>query len=442
MRVALVNHRDWPEGGMEKVALSQLDALAHRGHTVALFAQHHAKNRQTPYQKYFPKNVDRQNYALTWRNLHRLPREVLNTFDNPEAGGMFGAFLDDFKPDIVHVHGLLRAFSPSFYHEASRRGIPLLQTHHYVKLVCPTSTLLKGNQTYCTGMPCIQGNSLPCLLHRCERRSWARSLVAALEFRVNRQRYLEQPDLHLAPSNYLYQLLLTTGVAPDKLKLHPNFVDTDQFFPRQTAQADQGHFLYFGRLSHEKGIPTLLDAFAPLKSLCLYIAGDGPLAAYCQERIAREDLTHIRCLGRLDEAALLPWIQSARATILPSVWGEIFGLSIIESFACGSPVIGSDVGAIPELVHHGINGLLVEAGNPSALQEAIVQMSLLPKADSEAMGQAGLTFALKHFTLDQHIETLLTMYDTLLGAPHPQAVAQRHAVAALVDSLPLYRGTI
>lgn len=418
MRAALVNHRDWLEGGMDKVALTHLKMLQAMGHEAVLFAQYHPKyNINSRFRQYFPHNAERLNYRFSWNRLHHLPQDIGRTLYNPVAGKRFGAFLDDFKPDVVHVHGLLRSFSPAIYDEAKRRGIPLVQTHHYAKLICPTGKLLIRDREYCRDMHCIGGNVLPCIINRCQHGALSWSLMSALELGLNRKRYVRQPDIHLAPSRYLKTLLAKAGVPQNRLHIHPNFVDTRIFQPDRTPNRPKEplYFLYFGRLAGEKGIETLLDAFAPLYEAPLYLIGNGPLSQYCQERIAQENLTHIRYLGPMDERQLVPWIQQARATLIPSLWGEIFGLTILESLACACPVIGSQVGAIPELIRHGENGFLVPPGDAEALRNAVVNMALMSPDTICAMGEAGLAMVQAGFTLEQHMETLLSFYQQETG---------------------------
>lgn len=427
MRIAIVNAQDWIQGGMDKVALVHYEALRQAGHQVAFFARQDPRNLETPYRKYYPLETDRQHYRLDWRRLHRLPTDAMKCLYNNEAAHRMDAFLEDFQPDLVHVHGLTRSLSASLYDPIKTRGIPLIQTHHYVKLVCPNGRLLKGDVQYCHEMPCLHGNPLSCIRHRCQQRSVARSLLSALEFRVNRTRYLEKPDHHLAPSHYLKELLARAGVAPERLSLHPNFVDTSIFTAPDSAHTMETYFLYFGRLSPEKGIETMIEAFAHLPRLCgrpwrLYLAGEGPLKAQCQERIAQEGWDHIVCLGHQDERQLVQLIQGARATLLPATWGEIFGLSILESFACGRPVIGSRVGAIPELIEDGENGYLVEPGDVASLQDALVRMANQPQSEVIAMGQAGLKKVLSRFTLEHHIGQLLDFYATTLNRPQPRKI--------------------
>ncbi len=412
MRVAIVNHRDWIEGGMDKVALTHQRMLREHGHEAVIFSQFHQNNQPSPYRHLFPRNTERLQYRIPWSKLSQLPTDLRHTFYNPEAGHQFGTFLDRFMPDVIHVHGLPRAFSPSFYDEAHRRRIRLIQTHHYVKLICPTGKLLRGDRAYCTEMPCLTGSTGSCIIHRCQDASLPKSIISAFELQINRQRYIEQPDLHLAPSHYLKDLLSRAGVSAGKLRHHPNFVDTDRFFPAFQHHPEHGaYFLYAGRLVNEKGIATLLDAFGSIRDIPLFLAGDGPMASYCAERIVREELHHVRLLGQLDEETLVPWIQQARATLIPSLWGEIFGLSIIESFACATPVIGSRIGAIPELVNTGLNGFLVEPGDAEDLRDAVLRMANMPQQEAENMGLAGLALVHRGYRLEDHIQQLLSIYE-------------------------------
>lgn len=436
MRIALVNHRDWIEGGMDKVVLVHQEELRQRGHTVEVFAQHHPKNQPSPYRGFFPRNADRESYRPGLKSLHRIPLDLARTFYNPEAGRDFGRFLEAFRPDVVHVHGLMRAFSPAIYDSAIQRRIPVVQTHHYVKLACPTGKLLKQNRHYCSDMPCLSGSTLPCVQHRCLDGSLLKSGIAAMELARNRDRYRHQPDCHLAPSRYLQHLLAGAGVPPKKLVYHPNAVDTRCFRPRPLGQTREPYFLYFGRLAPEKGVMTLLDAIAPLRHIPLVLVGTGPLEAECRKRIETEQLHHVRLVGNLSQAELIPWIQSARATILPSLWGEIFGLTLIESMACATPVIGSRVGAIAEIISHGQDGFLVEPGNVSDLQNALIDLSEASSTVIERMGYAGLEKVNAQYSLETHMEQLLDIYDRLCTSPaiaRSQQQPQKEALACTLS---------
>lgn len=413
MRIAIVNYYDWLVGGMEKVALTHYEQLQAMGHEVAFFANAHPNNLKTAYRRYYPNEPDRQYYQVQWKNLHQLPATLMRSFNNQDVAKKMSVFLDLFKPDLVHTHGIPRAFTPSLYDPVLERGLPLVQTHHYVKLICPTSRLLKGDKSYCHEMPCISGGfPMSCIQHRCQQGSLLRSIISSLELGLNRKNYREKPSLHLAPSQYLKDLLDKAGVPASKLVLHPNFVNTETFFPA-SQKAPGEYFLYFGRLSNEKGLSVLLDAFAPLVHSQLIIAGSGPLEGMVQERIRREGLTHICCLGQQDEEQLVPLIQGARATILPSLWGEIFGLSILESMACARPVIGSSVGAIPELIEHDGNGWLVPPGEAEALRTMVRRVNAMEKSQILMMGLAGLRMVREQYTLKHHMSRLQEIYEML-----------------------------
>ncbi len=410
MRIAFVNHRDWLDGGMDKVVLVQREELLRRGHEAVIFAQSHERNLDSPYRHYFPKDVDRQRYSLSLKRLPLVFRDVAQSIYNPQVGKQFGAFLDDFRPDVVHVHGLMRSFSPAIYDAAQRRQIPLIQTHHYVKLACPTGKLLQGEASYCERMPCLYGQPWKCVQHRCQENSVARSIVSTLEWSLNHRRYRTQPDLHLAPSGYLRNLLLSSGVAPHTLQLHPNFVDTTRFTPALTKPEGGRTFLYAGRISPEKGITTFLQAVAPLKDIRVLIAGEGPMYPFLRRQTERNGLSHITWLGALSEAELVPYLQQARAVVMPSRWGEIFGLSILEAFACGTMVIGSDVGAIPELVIPGETGFLVPPGNHEALRHAIGYVANMSASEANAIGERAARWVKRTFDLERHMELLLGFY--------------------------------
>lgn len=416
MKILIVNAQDWVQGGMDKVALVQYETLMQQGHTVAFFARRHPQNLVTPYRRYYPDEPDLQQYRITPASLLRLPRDMMVSLYNRGAAQKLSALLSDFQPDLVHLHGVTRSLSASLYDVIHQRDLPMVQTHHYVKLACPNGRLLKADKHYCHDMPCITGNAMSCVRHRCQQGSLVKSALASLEFTLNRARYRDLPDLHLSPSRYLADLLLKSGVPSHKLALHPNFVDTHMFVPAEEPPGE--YFLYFGRLSPEKGVMTLLEAFRSIPSHRLVLAGSGPLDQECRAFILKHRLNHIQCVGNQSGNALVRLIQGARATLLPAVWGEIFGLSILESFACGRPVIGSNVGAISELIDHEGNGLLVQPGDVTALSNAIKRLIALPDARILEMGAQGLAMVQQSYTLEHHMAQLQMHYASVLkGVP-------------------------
>jgi len=285
-----------------------------------------------------------------------------------------------FAPDVVHFHNTFPLVSPAAFRAARGSGAAVVASLHNYRLVCPSADLFRDGQE-CTD--CL-GRRIPWpgVQHGCYRDSRVQTAVVAsmLGFHNLRRSWSRDVDLFLTPSQATAQLL-QSGVPSDRLRVKPNFI-TDDVDPPPPGAARSG-FLFVGRLTVEKGILVLLEAWRRHAPGELTIVGDGPLRSAVEE--AARDLPLIQVAGETDRAGVMRAMGDAAALIVPSVWQEPFGLVVIEAFASETPVIAARSGALPELIEHERSGLLYEATDPDALGTAVARAV----EDPELMLQLG-----------------------------------------------------
>jgi glycosyltransferase involved in cell wall biosynthesis len=264
--------------------------------------------------------------------------------------------------DIVHIQNFFPLISPSVHHAAKDAGVPVVQTLRNYRLLCPNALFFRAGQVCedCLGKPI----PYPGVLHGCYRESRAASAAVAAMLVAHRllRTWIETVDYFIALTEFARQKFIEGGLPAHKIVVKPNFVSPDP----GVGDGRGGYMLYVGRLSVEKGLDTLIDAWQRLDSLVpLKIIGDGPLSD--QVKAAAQTHPSIEWLGRQPMNQVHNLMGSAMAVIFPSKWYETFGRVAIEAFAKGTPVIASNIGAIAELVDSGQTGLRFRPGDPDDL---------------------------------------------------------------------------
>lgn len=278
-----------------------------------------------------------------------------------------------YKPDVVHVHNLFPALSPAVLRVVRGAGAALAMTLHNYRLLCLPATLLRDGQVCedCLGRLPWRG-----VVHDCYRASLAGSAALGTSIGVHRALgTFDRVDLYLAVSDFVRTKHVEAGLPAERIVVKPNFA-----WPSQRREGPGEYFLFAGRLSSEKGVRILAEAWQDLE-LPLVVVGDGPEAT--QLRGVVTPFVEYRGAVRPDQ---IPGVLSrARALIVPSLWYEGAPRSILEAYAAGVPVIASSIGALKESVQHGVTGLLVPPGDPAALAVAARQVSC--DADSRRLGE-------------------------------------------------------
>jgi glycosyltransferase involved in cell wall biosynthesis len=301
-----------------------------------------------------------------------------------------------FGPDIVHVHNLFPMLSPVVLRSASAEGVPIVMTLHNYRLHCLPGTCFRD------GKPCelcVGRVPVPGVVHRCYQGSMAASAVLATSLTVHRSaRSFDRVSLYLAVSGFVRDLHLGAGMRSSRIRVKSNFA-----WPSERREGPGDAFAYVGRLSREKGVHTLIEAWKEV-SARLVVVGDGPEAG----ELRASAPSNVEFLGEVrgeDVAALL---KGVRALILPSLWYEPASRATLEAYAAGVPVIASRIGGFPELVDDGISGRLVPPGDARALADAT--RALMEEAGAERMGEGAHRTWRERYTPEHGLEALEEAY--------------------------------
>jgi glycosyltransferase involved in cell wall biosynthesis len=269
------------------------------------------------------------------------------------------------RPQLAHFHNTFPLISPSAYRACREAGVPVVQTLHNYRLVCPGGLLQRA------GAPCEDcvGHSLaPAIVHRCYRGSLAGTAVVAAMLLFNRARstYANDVDRYIVLTDFGREILERGGLPRSKLVVRPNGLTEDP----GAGDGSGGFALYAGRLSPEKGVATLLRAWREVPGVPLMIAGDGELRGEL-EAAARDARIDVRFVGHRAHAEILALMRSAALVVLPSEWYEGLPVSYVEALACGAPVAASRIGSLGEILRDGENGAHFPPADPPALAAAV-----------------------------------------------------------------------
>lgn len=315
------------------------------------------------------------------------------------------SFVSEFEPDIAHVHNVFPMLSPAVYAALKRHSIPVVQTIHNYRFLCPNGLFyVKGK--VCEG--CQEKSYFEAVMNRCMHGSIATSALyaGAIAWGWHGGTFHSCVDQYIALNAFAANKLAAGGVSKKKIRICGNFVSD---FAEAPAKK-QSYALYLGRLSAEKGLPTLLAAARLVPELPLKIAGTGPLEDDLRRVVAEPGMGHIQVIGHVAGEAKRCLIAEALCTVVPSEWYENFPLSVVESLALGTLVIASRIGGLPELVEHDHTGLLFPPGDTTALAECLSRMSRR-EPDLRGMASNALAMARERFSPQRHLDQLLDIYN-------------------------------
>jgi len=309
-------------------------------------------------------------------------------------------------PDLVHVHNTFLMISPSIFEACREAGVPVLQTLHNYRLLCPTATFFRDGKV-CE--ECNEHGLWRSVWHGCYRGSRPTTAAVALMLQVHRARHTfdESVSGYLALTKFARRKFIEGGLQGEKIHVKPNFVSPD---PGERA-APGNYAIFAGRLSEEKGVSTLLAAWALLPApIPLIIVGDGPLRAELETEVAKRNLHEVAFRGWLSLEDTRAAIQQARFLIIPSLWYEAFSLNIVESFACGTPVLCSRLGAMEENVSDHRTGLHFTAGDAEDLAEKTSWAWSHP-VELAAMGREARHEYETRYTAEENYSMLMKIYE-------------------------------
>jgi len=394
-RVLLVNKFYYPRGGDCIVVLNTEAQLQQHGVEAQVFAMEYPQNLPARYQDHFASKV-------SFEGLKNQLRAMQRTLGWGDVKQQFESVLDEYRPDVVHLHNIHSYLSPVVGEIAHKRGIRVVWTLHDYKLLCPRyDCLLDGKPCE----KCFTGAKGNVLRHRCMKGSLPASGLAWIEaLKWNRSTLEKFTDAFICPSQFMADKMADGGFSRDKIKVLNNFLDPVKLRQYQAINATdnqerEGYYCYVGRLSQEKGIQDLLEAASRLPYR-LKVAGSGPLEPAM--RIKYAQCPNIEFLGMQNATDVAKLLAHARFSIVPSQWYENNPLSVVESLCAGTPVAGSSMGGIPELIDSE-NGVVFQPFDQETLSTAIT-MSMARQWNHADIART----ALQRFDPSTHVHTLLS----------------------------------
>lgn len=401
-----VNSYHYRRGGAEAVYLEHARLFEENGWKNTFFSMHHPLNVESDDSKNFARITDGE-YAHGPVNKLRVAAATIYNF---EAKRKANELIKKQSFDLVHAHCVYHHLTPAIFEAFASAGLPIVLTAHDLKLVCPAYRMMnsKGICEDCKG-----GRFYRTIGNRCIKGSIAASAIVALEAYLHRAigSYEKFVSRVIAPSKFYRDKLVEWGTPAEKISYVPNFT---QLIDPQHTQDHHGNLLYFGRLSDEKGLHTLIRAAAD-SGVAVDIAGSGPIEDSLKQA-ANELAAPVNFLGRLDGPTLWRQVGRARAVIVPSEWYENAPMSVLESFQLARPIIGADIGGIPELICSDIGeaGFLFAPGDVDGLSQTLRNVSALSQAELQALGEAGRELALSRFSREHYFENVKNIYCDLM----------------------------
>ena len=396
-RVLIANKFYYPRGGDCIVAMNLERLLKAQGHDVAVFAMQYPENVDSGWNHYYPSQVD---FAGSLGNKIKAAKRLMGWGD---ISASFNKILDDFKPNIVHLHNIHSYLSPVLAKIAKKRGCRVLWTLHDYKLVCPSYACLLGERP-CE--KCIGHDKIHVLKNRCMKGSFAASALAWIEaLNWNRNVLDRYTDAFICPSQFMATKMKKDGFAASKLHVVCNHIDSEKqkLFDSLNVERED-YYVFVGRLSQEKGVETLLNVASKLP-FSLKLAGDGPLRKKLEEQYA--SCKNIEFLGHQNAQQVAALLSRAQFSVVPSEWYENNPLSVIESLCAGTPVVGARIGGIPELLNDD-NGITFASGNREELTTAINRAYSANWHHSSIKETANA-----RFSSEQHLQQILEIYSKL-----------------------------
>jgi glycosyltransferase involved in cell wall biosynthesis len=378
MRILIVHNYYQRPGGEDRVFESEAALLETHGHVVLRYCAHNDTVSKSG-------RLQLSGRTIWSRSAYKAIRSICR----------------NERPNVVHFHNTLPLISPSAYYAAKAEGVAVVQTLHNYRLACPVATFFRDGKVCeeCLG----KRFAWPGIAHGCYRESRSASAVVATMVGLHHVlgTWTSMVDRYIALTKFARAKFVTLGIPENKLALKPNFVHPDPGVGTHTG----GYALFVGRLAPGKGIETLLRAWRALESPPpLKVIGSGPL-----DHLLERPPPGVEWLGQQSKDEVSRMMQDAAFLIFPSECFETFGLSVIEAYSTGLPVIVSAVGAAAELVRDGSTGLLYDSGNAEALAKA-VKWALAHPAEMKRMQTRARREFDEHYTPSLNHELLIEIY--------------------------------
>lgn len=405
MKILLIDVYNFNKGGAETVCFNTGKLLEEYGHKVVYFTLKWFHNKPSPFSKYFPESKETRDGLL------KQVKNLINYFYHFEAAKKIEQLILDEKPDLAHIHLMWGQITPSIFPVLKKYHIPILFTVHDYRIVCPAYTFRDGNGRICEA--CQGRHFYKCFTHTCCKGSKMMSAIMAAE------QYFR--NVFFNPAKYIDGFIYVSNFARSiqekympLLKSKPNITlynfSTSIVCEPRTMPTDK-YFLFFGRLSYEKGVMTLLKAFKDLPQCRLKVVGTGPKEEELKAFARDNGMKNVTFLGYKTGKELTDLVSNAYFVIVPSEWYENNPMTIIEAYSVGTPVIGARIGGIPEIVVDGQTGFRFESGNVEDLCRIILQADSLDSNAYTALSRGTIDFANQNLSKESYWKKLIEFYN-------------------------------
>ena len=460
MRILLVNKYFYRKGGAETYFFALAEGLKALGHEVAFFSMKHPNNEPSYWSKYFVSEKDYVGDISAFKKV----QEASTLIYSFEAKRKFEALLEEFKPDVIHMNNVHRQLTLSILDAPylKKHHVPVVYTAHDYILVCPAYTMVNGHGEVCDA--CLDKHFMHAVKNVCVKGSRAKSALASMEAEFLKLHHsYDKIDLIIAPSEFMKSKLEEGGFANKVVALQNFLTDSQMEMARKVANTHKfedavdgkrPYFLFFGRLSKEKGILTLVRAFlkaagltAPYDSagsdgaVCratesseaandktilpsnwnLHIVGDGPERPEIERLVTNagsEAASRIQLLGYKSGEDLQREVGNARFSVLSSEWRENMPYSGLESLAAQTPVIGANIGGIPEFVVEGKTGFQFGSTDSVGLGRILRQAAATDKDAYKIMQNACAEYISKRCLGQFYTKKMIDIYTTVMNRDH------------------------
>lgn len=408
MRILLVNYRYFISGGPEKYMFNIKSLLERNGHEVIPFSIHSNKNVETEYSRYFVEPIGSRD-ATYFEECKKTPKVIwqmlTRSIYSVEVEKAIRKEIAEVKPDLVYIIHFVNKLSPSVICGAKKMGLPVVLRLSDYFLLCPRFDFMY-NKKPCE--ECLTKGYGTCIQKRCVKGSLFASAVRVFSMKVHKAMDVyKNVDAFITPSEFLKNKLTANGFDPDKITCIPTFTASKS----EVGEPKTGSYgLYFGRITEEKGVDTVVKAYERMPERSVKIMGDDTTeeAKHLKAYIAEKKIENIEFVGFQAGEALERIIQDARFTLIPSIWYDNLPNTALESFQYSKPVIASNIGSLPELVQDGVNGYLFDPYKPEELAEKVKQLD-----DDETvrtMGANSRRILEEKFAPDTHYDALMDVF--------------------------------
>jgi len=420
MKIITASKFYYKRGGLESYLFKITDILQNNGHEIIPFSTTYPENLKTDYNDYFAEYIDLSGSEN--KGIIKILKASSRLFYNIDAKNKVQKLIKKTNPDVFWGFGIHHQLSPSVFAAARELSIPTIHRLSDYGIICPDSRLVRGDGRNCTELLCPLKGYYNAVKYKCVRQakpgteekspSLKASIIGAMEvyYHYKTGLYFNNVDKFIAPSKFLMEVMIKSGINPQKITHIPIFIDTKSYEPQYDSE---NYFLYFGRLSEEKGLTHLLEAMKYLRGYKLIAIGDGPQREILEKVKESQNLDNIEFLGAKYGDDLSEYIKKARFVVVPSTWFDNSPNVILEAYACGKPVLGANIGGIPEYIQEGKTGLLYNHDNIEQLKEKIDFLMKNPDICSE-MGRAARSLTEEEYNPDLHYQKVYELLQSVV----------------------------